>query len=1140
MSLKDSRSYLVRTKANACGPRLVHRFILLTVILLSSQSAWAEEPEEIFLGFRYQGGVNTTIIGYTKDDRIYLPVQELFRILYVNVNLDVQTNAVSGFYIQPNRRYVLDFQRYQARVGNRTYPMPADEFIVGELDTYLSTEAFSELFDLDFSADFSNLILKLVANEKLPIVIRYERERARNRRPRNVTPVAQYELTHPRRRQFLSGYFLDYNFVQQVERFQNRGTSATFTFGNETLYGDVQGTYRINNTPQSGSSTTLSGARYRYVFSENPVVTQFTAGQLNSPTLNIGNYTGVRISNQPLYQTRIFDEYIVDDITFPESEVEVYVNNRLIDVIRVDESGRYRIAIPITYGVNDVRLSIFGPNGEILESERRIDIPYAFIPKGEFRYDMGAGTSDDAFQFSTGSTRYGFASAAFAPFSFWTSTSQLESIRNPLREDLVFSTQNSFRVWNSFLFNHSYSPGHYSRTEGYYQSINGFVFRGFYNDLTGGSILNEVGTDKSYGVSTFVPIQIGMFPISTRLSVDRTVFDAIEFNNRSVEVNSRIQRVAVRGSYRQSTRTFTATNNSTEIRRLIFTGSYTIPPTRSYWAPVRGLFLRGQMDFNENLGNLEQFDVSASRRIGQNGRVQLSWLRNVQVGFNSIFFSVSFDLAAVRSSTSLRYVRDSQVNMRQSIRGSVTYDRPNRLFWFDNRQQVGRSAVTAVLFVDSDGSGDYSEGDELIPDNALRILGAGARVKSKDGFSAITQLQQYYRYDVEINKGAIRNPSLVPVKEQFSIVTDPNQHKSIMIPFERTGVIDGSVTRAKGTGEEGVGGLRLELKEASGRFETVLRTFSDGSFYQFEVPPGNYTLTVDTLQLRILDARPVPDTIRFQLKSVPDGDFVDGLAFRLEPLSAPPAVIPAPEPKAPPTQYFRIQTALMSTLARAIMVKIEVEEATGIPHEIQYSRRWDNYRVFSTEIEGLDRTLAGVEALRKLPYKDAFIINEQTFNTEDLFYAVQVGAFPDSVRAARHVADIRTQYGLEGQIQYDAISRHFKVILAPMSDFRAVSEMRERIRRETTISDAFVITQPNVNYRDLEFTVQLGRFTNQADAYRLSRRLTLTHKTENFVVQVGNRFYVRTRPTNRLEDAVTEYLRLKSEGFDAFIETIRS
>lgn len=1122
----------------------MHRYLLLTVILISSQSAWADEPEEIFLGFRYQGGVNTTIIGFTKGERIYLPIQELFRILYVNVNLDTRSNSVSGFYIQPNRRYVLDFQRYQARVGNRTYPMPADEFIVGELDTYLSLGAFKDLFGLEFSADYSNLILKLVANEKLPIVIRYERERARNRVPRHVTPTAQFPLTMPRNRQLWSGYFLDYNFSQQVEQFQNKGTDATFSFGNETLFGDVQGTYRLNRNAQGAMLSTLNATRYRYMFAENPYITQILAGQVSSPTQNIGSYTGIRISNQTLYQNRVFDEYIVDDVTFPDSEVEVFVNNRLIDVVRVDETGRYRIAVPITYGVNDVKLSIFGPNGEILESERRIDIPYTLIPKGEYRYELGGGTSDQAFQFESGSTRYAFATGSYAPTNFWTTTSQVENVRSTNRDDLIYTSQNSFRIWNALLFNASISPGHYLRTETYYQNVTGFVFRGYYDAAERNSVLNEVGTVRVYGSSVFVPLRFGTYPVTTRLSWDRSEFDLFQLDNRSAEVNSRIRRVAVRGAYRQSVRTFPAANTSNILRRYVLTGSYTIPPTRAYWAPVRGLFLRGQMDFNESLGNLEQFDVSASRRLGRTGRIQLSWLRNVKVGYNSVFFSVSFDFAAVRSSTSMRYVRDSRVNMRQSIRGSVTYDRANEIFWFDNRQQVGRSAVTAVLFVDADGNGEYSEGDELIPDNALRVLGAGARVKSKDGYSAITQLQQYYRYDVEINKGAIRNPSLVPVKEQFSIVTDPNQHKSIMIPFERTGVIDGKVERERIGMLEGIGGLRLDLKETSGRYEAVIRTFSDGSFYQFEVPPGNYTLTVDTLQLRILQSRSVPDTVRFTLRSLPDGDFIDGLYVKLQFIEGPPVpprAIPAPEPAKPEVvQYFRIQTAMMSTLARAIMAKIQIEEATGIPHEIQYSRRWDNYRVFSTEIAGLDKTLAGMAALRKTPFNDAFIINEQTFNTEDLFYAVQVGAFPDSVRAIRHVADIKRLYDLDGHIQFDAIARQFNVVLSPMSDFTAVSAMRERIRTQTSIINAFVITQPNVNYRDLEFTVQLARFSTQAEAYRLSQRLTTRHRTQNYVVQSGGYYFVRTRPTNRLEDAVSEYKRLKSEGFDAIIVTIRS
>jgi cell division protein FtsN len=240
-------------------------------------------------------------------------------------------------------------------------------------------------------------------------------------------------------------------------------------------------------------------------------------------------------------------------------------------------------------------------------------------------------------------------------------------------------------------------------------------------------------------------------------------------------------------------------------------------------------------------------------------------------------------------------------------------------------------------------------------------------------------------------------------------------------------------------------------------------------------------------------------------------------------------------------QYFRIQTAMMSTLARAIMAKLDIEEKTGVTHEIQYNARWDNYRVFSTEIQGLDNALAAINALRKSQFSDAFIISEQIFATEDIFYAVQVGAFADESSAQRHVAEIKSAYGLTGHIQFDALTSQYKVVLEPMSNFLTASTERERVRRETAITDAFLITQPNVNARDIEFSVQFGMFDTQAQAFQLSQRLTNRQGVQNYVVQLGGKYYVRSRPTNRLEDAVNLYRRALTLGYsDAIIHTVRS
>jgi hypothetical protein len=79
------------------------------------------------------------------------------------------------------------------------------------------------------------------------------------------------------------------------------------------------------------------------------------------------------------------------------------------------------------------------------------------------------------------------------------------------------------------------------------------------------------------------------------------------------------------------------------------------------------------------------------------------------------------------------------------------------------------------------------------------------------------------------------------------------------------------------------------------------------------------------------------------------------------------------------------------------------------------------------------------------------------------------------------------------------------------------------------------------NARQIEFSVQFGTFNRRADAFQLSQRLTNRQGVQNYVVQLAGRYYVRSRPTNRLEDAVDLYRRARTLGYtDAIIHTYRS
>lgn len=126
---------------------------------------------------------------------------------------------------------------------------------------------------------------------------------------------------------------------------------------------------------------------------------------------------------------------------------------------------------------------------------------------------------------------------------------------------------------------------------------------------------------------------------------------------------------------------------------------------------------------------------------------------------------------------------------------------------------------------------------------------------------------------------------LVPGLDKFSMITDPNSFKPISIPFNISGVMEGIVERQYNDGQtQGIGGLKVLLNEKGESETKELRTFSDGSFYEYPISPGQYNIKVDPTQLSLLQTRSVPEEIDFEVKVTPDGDYVEGINFRLLPL----------------------------------------------------------------------------------------------------------------------------------------------------------------------------------------------------------------------------------------------------------------
>lgn len=844
-----------------------------------------QDAVEVYLSFEHRNVINSGVIAYYEDDTFYLPLGALFSLLQVDYTLKPDNIVVTGRYLQDQVPYVLslDSNMPYARMGPDRYDLTTDDFLIRELDYYFHPSVFEKVFDLNFRVDFSNLQIILETDRELPVIQAMIRDLRRQR----MTFAKPYrELSYTTRffrdRKVFGGGFLDYNLSTS----QTADKSIYFfnsAIGTELLGGDLQGT--VYGSFGEEHTVETNNLRWRTVIQNSPYIKSISMGQSVTNGLLSRPFTGLSISNTPIQPRLLFDEFDISGTTEPRSEIELYLNNTIIDFQEADNQGNYRFLLPLTYGTSRVDLRIYGPTGRIIENSRRIQIPFTFIPEGEFDYTINAGMMDNVMPGEINRVKVVQGKAGFGLTNWLSANVSSEYFEGYHTDTPTLAGSATARIASQYLFTGQYAHEQYYRvfTSAVFPNSAGYNI-GYVDYITENGIYNPTSTNKEVNLSGYFPLKVGPLPFSLRASGTRFFRDANDLTRYQFDFNTRINRLNIRGSFRDiqsSKKYFELSSNAQSSLAL----SYSMSRTPNIPAFIRSTFFRGQLNYAVQLNKIESVDLFLSRDFFRTGQIQLTARKNLINGLQIFGLNLSFSLDKLQLSGSARNV-DGNALYTGNIRGSVGYDQPNNRFLLQNRNQVGRSAASVRLFVDDNNSGTWEEGEEVIPNNAIRLNRSGVTSMGKDGRVYITQLRPYEKYNIEINKGAIRNPMLVPQFETFGLETDPNFFKSIEIPFYITGIIDGQVTRfrsdsaASGTG---IGGLKLLLRNEGGDYYKEIRTYTEGDYYEYEIPPDNYSIKVDTTQLQILKARSVPETREFEIKPVANGDYVQGLDFDLYP-----------------------------------------------------------------------------------------------------------------------------------------------------------------------------------------------------------------------------------------------------------------
>jgi hypothetical protein len=855
--------------------------------LAAVQSARAQNAsgaQTVSLSFRYGSSVNTYVPARYAGRQFFLSLSGVFDPLQIDLQLDPEKKTASGFYLQSERKYRIDFSSGTAEVDGKRYAVPDSSFRTGELGFYVRPHLLEKLFDLRFSVSMRRVALTLKTPDTMPVEEASKRASQR-RNTMNASGAGRRDyapLLFDRRYHWLQGGVLDYSLGASISSSGESRFRYDFGGGAELLGGDIQGNLS-GSFSRADVSAQVSDVRWRYVPERNPYLRAVRAGAVRSTGLRNLDYYGVQLSNEPVRFRRTFGTRLVQGETQPGWEVELYVNDRLLDYTRADELGNYSFEVPLTYGSTYMTVKIYGPAGQFEQERRRVQVPFTFVPEGRVHYTLDAGRTSG--RLGRPSFNLGQVNASAGLTNWLTNEAGLEYAGGD-------TTQSGGSPWSFYdrvslrFADHYIASAKIAPSTSYEASLSATLpwrasFSATYTQFAGDAF-NRAGRDQRLQLRGSLPLERWGIPAYLRLNATRDLTSRGRYTYRlrpSLSVQP-LPGFRARASYRTALEKAEDVPYRFQQSQVNSRFTYTIPRSLGLPSVLSGMRLSASVDYNDQQRQFGNVTLEAAQRLTRHGRLRLGYSRNVAAGSHSLRARLTLDLPYARSSTSA-YASGTGSNVSQSVSGAVGYDDSHGRFVFDDQGWVGGSAASVRLFVDDNGNDRYDKGERIIRKGRTQFQRSAATHTSEAGITRAHDLAAYNRYNLEVKERTIRNPLWVPKSSTFSVVAEPNAFTSIDVPFYVGGVVQGTALRAQNGQRNPVPGLRLHLKGVNNSYQKTLPVFSDGSFYEMGVPPGTYVLQVDSTQLEALGAVSDPPAHRFKVEVTKQGDYVQGLEFVL-------------------------------------------------------------------------------------------------------------------------------------------------------------------------------------------------------------------------------------------------------------------
>jgi hypothetical protein len=326
----------------------------------------------------------------------HLPLGELTRLLEMDVDVLPAEGRVVGRVGEARRSLIIDLKTGTAREGARSVQLSPDDIAVTAGEVYMKASAAERLLPMKFGVNPEALAIKITPEEPLPIQARQERmARLRGLGGDSIQNANEPGVNSPYRLVSLPAFDVQVAGGAQTEkpqtpfRYDIRAAADLF-------YGNFQGYLGSDEAGRPSSARVLFERQSIEGRLLGPLKARVvSAGDVYTPSLSLGprglGGRGVAISTVPLDQTNVFNRIDLRGELPIGYDVELYINDVLRSGQNTPAKGRYEfLNVPLSPGVNVVRIVTYGPRGERNEETRIINVGGGMLARGEATFEFGA------------------------------------------------------------------------------------------------------------------------------------------------------------------------------------------------------------------------------------------------------------------------------------------------------------------------------------------------------------------------------------------------------------------------------------------------------------------------------------------------------------------------------------------------------------------------------------------------------------------------------------------------------------------------------------------------------------------------------------------------------------------------------